>query len=71
VRDLKQKYAEVKEEQEQKTNAILQQEEIKLAELQVLRRDLDEKGEGLSKDQLLDHFVAQNSTTPKRKRNDS
>jgi hypothetical protein len=71
VRDLKQKYAEVKEEQEQKTNAILQQEQMKLAELQVLRRDLDQKGEGLSKDQLLDHFVAQNSTTPKRKRNDS
>jgi hypothetical protein len=71
VEDLKKTYAEVKKEQERETNTLRQQEQSKLADVEALRRDLDQKREGLSKEQLLAFFVAQQSTNTKRKREGS
>jgi hypothetical protein len=71
VDDLKEKYADLKREQAHQTDVLRQQEKTKLAEVQELWRDLDHKRAGLSKEQLLDFFIAQQGSLKKRKREDS
>jgi hypothetical protein len=69
--DLKQKYANLKSEQAHATEELRQQQQTKMARLEELRRGLERKREGLSKEQLLDFFVAQQERLKKRKREDS
>jgi hypothetical protein len=69
--DLKQKYADLKSEQLLATEELRQQQQTKMARLEELRRGLERKREGLSKEQLLDFFVAQQEKLKKRKREDS
>jgi hypothetical protein len=69
--DLKQKYADLKSEQLHATGELRQQQQTKMARLEELRRGLERKREGLSKEQLLDFFVAQQEKLKKRKREDS
>jgi chromosome segregation ATPase len=71
IDDLKEKYADLKSEQACATAELRQQQQTKMAKVEELRRALELKREDLSKEQLLDFFVAQREKVKKRKREDS
>jgi hypothetical protein len=71
----KAKYKELKQEQAQEVGAIVHQKDMKKQEKEALDRDLDVKRQGLSKDELIEFFLAhqhiQDGGGRKRKREDS
>lgn len=67
VLELKSKYAELKKEQEDRTNALKHQQSNYLPRKEDLRRELAARREEISKDDILDMWIAQHSMK-KRKR---
>jgi hypothetical protein len=71
----KAKYKELKQEQAREVGAIVHQKEMKKQEKEALDRDLNVKRQGLSKNELIEFFLAhhhgQDGEGRKRKREDS
>lgn len=70
VSELKTKYAELKKEREDRANALKHQRSNYLARKKELRRELAARREEISKDDILDVWIAQHGAN-KRKRRDS